>query len=416
MLVNAMLDKKSPAIRSQRATRSRARVVRRVLWGAVGAALLAATVTASMPRPVVVESAIVKRGAMTVTIDEVAKARVRDRYVISSPLLGNAGRIELDPGDRIEPGQVLARITPMDAPMLDARSRAQAEARVLQASAAVRQAEASVTRATVARDAAAHDSEHTQNLAQTGAVMDTALDAAVAMRRMRDAELASSAFASQMARYEAQQAKAVLARFSPGGATDKLEVTAPVSGTVLRVLAESAGVVQPGAPLLEIGDPAALEIVTEVLTADAVTIPPHASAEVASWGGDALAAKVRLVEPSAFTRMSSLGVEEQRVRVILDLTEPRAKWARMGDGFRAEVRIVTWRADQVLQVPSSAVFRREGSWAVFVVDGGRARLRAVVIGQRNGREVAVEQGLAEGERVVVHPSDRVVDRAKVEAR
>lgn len=414
--MNEKLDERPPAIRSHRAARSRARVVRRVLWSAVGAAVVAAVVVASMPRPVAVEVAVVRRGAMSVTIDEVAKARVRDRYVISSPLLGNAGRIELDPGDRIDPGQVLARITPMDAPMLDARSRAQAEARVLQAAAAVRQAEASVERAKVARDAAAHESEHTRNLAQTGAATDTAVDAAVAMLRMRDAELASAQFASQMARYEAQQARAVLARFSPGGASDKLEVTAPVSGRVLRVLAESAGVVQPGAPLLEIGDPGALEIVTEVLTADAVTIPPHASAEVTSWGGDPLAAKVRLVEPSAFTRMSSLGVEEQRVRVILDLADPREKWERLGDGFRAEARIVTWRGEDVIQVPSSAVFRREGSWSTFVVSGGRARLRPVEIGRRNGREVAIVRGLAEGDRVVVHPSDRVVEGARVEGR
>jgi HlyD family secretion protein len=186
---------------------------------------------------------------------------------------------------------------------------------------------------------------------------------------------------------------------------------------VLRVLEESAGPVQPGTPLLEIGDPSALEIVADVLTSDAVIIPPSAAVRIDRWGGDGeLAAHVRLLEPSAFTRVSALGVEEQRVNVVIDLDDPRERWASLGDGYRVEVHIVVWRDEDVLRVPSSAVFRRDEHWCTFVVEAGIARLREVELGHRARDHVEVLSGLAEGATVIVYPGERIVDGAQVVAR
>ena len=392
---------------------SRAKVVRKIVWGAAALAVVGAVVVASRPKPLAVETAAVRAGVMRVTVDEVGKTRVRDRYVISAPLAGNVARIELEPGDTIKPGAVLARIAPMDAPMLDARTRAQSEARVLQAGAAQNQARAAVTRAELAREDAKRDAEQSRKLAKGGSMSAEAPDNAVLAERMRDAELASAKFAAQMADYEARQAAAMLARLAPGAAKEHVEVKSPIEGRVLRVLVESAGVVQPGTPLVEIGDPSALEVVTDVLTADAVTIPQRAPATVERWGGPPLKSNVRLVEPAAFSRVSALGVEEQRVHVVLDLDEPHELWSRLGDAFRVEVKIVTWEGADVVHVPSSAVFRRGERWAAFVVEGDRVSLREVDTGRRNGSEVEIVRGLAAGQRVVVHPSDRVTEGARV---
>lgn len=398
------------------AARKRGKVLRRVIWGVVGVVAVALVVVAAIPKPLQVEVAPVVSGTMVVTLDEVGKTRVRDRYVVSAPLAGNLARLELDPGDALKPGTVLARIAPMDAPMLDARSRAQADARVLQARAALSQAKTAVTRAELAREKARGDADQSRRLAKSGSISDEALEGAVLAVRMREAEHASAVFAAQMAEYEARQAEATLARFAPGGGKDQVEVVSPIAGRVLRVIQESAGVVQPGTPLLEIGDPAALEIVTEVLTADAVSITPGARALVVGWGGAPLEAAVRLVEPAAFSRVSALGVEEQRVRVVLDLRADREKYAPLGDSFRVEVRITTWEGKDVVQVPSSAVFRRAPGWAAYVVRDGRATLREVTVGKHGGREVQITGGLEKGERVIVHPGDRVAEGTRVTAR
>jgi HlyD family secretion protein len=236
---------------------------------------------------------------------------------------------------------------------------------------------------------------------------------------MRAEELTSAEFGLRVADSELRLARAALLRLETtrGGAPERFEVRAPVEGEVLRVLQESEGVVQPGAPLLEVGDSRALEIVVDVLTSDAVDIVPGAPVRITRWGGDsALRAHVHRVEPSAFTRISALGVEEQRVNVLIDLDEPRERWAALGDGFRVEASIEVWRAADALQVPAGAVFRHDSGWAVFRVSGGRAALTPVTIGRRSGTAAQVLEGLEPEDTVVVYPGDNVVDGIRVEGR
>jgi HlyD family secretion protein len=243
------------------------------------------------------------------------------------------------------------------------------------------------------------------------------LDQSLLRERTSRAELESSQFGARVANHEVEMARAALKRLSAvKNGAEELEVTAPVKGRVLKVMQESEGVVQPGASLLEVGDPAALEIVVDVLTSDAVRMRPGAKVVVERWGGEPLEARVRRIEPSAFTKLSALGVEEQRVNVRIGLAEPRSKWQALGDGFRVEVRIVVWESDDVLKLPTSAVFRHGGGWAVFVVEDGVARLRPIEIGERTARELQAVRGIEAGERVIVHPSDRVADGVRVKIR
>jgi HlyD family secretion protein len=364
---------------------------------------------------VAVETHLVRRAAMRVTVDDVGRTRVKDRYVISAPLAGNLARIERNPGDAVEPGNLVARIMPVAPALLDARTRAEAEARVAAAAAAQMQAQAALERAKLAAAHARGDFEQNAKLSKTGAVSPDALEHARFEERLRAEEQASAEFAVRVANHEVSIARSTLGRFSSRGG-DEFDVTSPVEGRVLKIFQRSAGVVQAGTPLLEIGDPAALEIVSDVLTSDAVNIRHDAPVIIERWGDAPLSGHVRLVEPSAFTRLSALGVEEQRVNVVIDLDAPREKWARLGDGYRVETRIVVWAADAVLAVPSGAAFRHGEGWAVFAVSGGRAMLRQVQIGQRSDSEVQILSGLDEGAAVVLHPSDRVSDGTRIVAR
>jgi HlyD family secretion protein len=386
-----------------------------------GIALLAAAgglFYAWLPEPIPVDVVLAARGPLRVTVDEDGRTRVKDRYVISAPLLANLARIELEPGDSVQSGQLLARLMPLEPPLLDARTRAQSEARVASALASRRQSESAVTRARTALEYANSEAERQRSLNAQGATALHALENAELQQRTLREDLASAEFASSVAGYELEMARLTVARQSGRGRPDE-EITlgAPLAGQVLKVIQKSAGVVQPGAALLELGDVHALEIVADLLTSDAVHIHPKARTWIQRWGGDAvLAAHVRSIEPSAFTRLSALGVEEQRVNVIIDLDAPRAEWAALGDGYRVEVQILTWQADDVLAVPESAIFRRQDSWATFAVREGRARLVPIEIGHRNGERVEVRRGLGVGAQVIVHPSDRVSDGERVAAR
>jgi HlyD family secretion protein len=402
----------------RRSHQARVRLVRRILGALLLGGLGAAVVVAALPEPVFVDLAKATRGPLVITVDEPGRTRVRDRYVVSAPLGGELGRIELRPGDAVQQGAVLARLVPANSPLLDPRSRAEATARLATARSALEQSRAAVSRASIAQELAAKERDQQRTLAATGSVSRNALDQMEFQARLRTEELASARFGAKMAEHEVEMARAALARHSAPGekGQDEFAVPSPAAGRVLRVLAPNAGVVQTGTPLVELGDPAALEIVADVLTADAVRIPERARVTLKEWGGPDLAAHVRLVEPSAFTRVSALGVEEQRVSVVIDLDEPRTRWAALGDGYRVETRIVIWEHDAVLTVPSSAVFRGKTGWAVFVLEGGRARLRPVEVGQRGGALVEIAKGLTEGEAVVVHPSEAVADGVRVERR
>jgi len=403
--------------RRQNGWRAVGRWAKRVAIAAFLLAVVGMIVLASLPKPVPVDVVEAQEGAFEVTVDEDGRARVKDRYVVSAPLGGNLARIELDPGDAIEQGQVLARIVPLASPLLDERSRQGAEARVAASVAARKQARAQIERAKAALSFAEKDAQQQRELAERGSTPEQALDRALLEERSRKAELTSAEFGARVADYELQMARAALGHIQGDDqGEDQLEVPSPVTGRVLRVIQQSEGAVQAGTPLLEVGDPAALEIVVDVLTSDAVDIQPSAPVHIERWGGEPLEAVVRLVEPSAFTRVSSLGVEEQRVNAIIDLRSPRPKWTALGDGYRVEARIVTWQAERVLKVPANAAFRHAEGWAVFVVDDDVARLRPVELGKRSGVELQIAAGLEKGERVVTHPSDRVADGVKVAVR
>jgi HlyD family secretion protein len=395
------------------------RVGPRARWGLAVAAALAvalALARAFAPTPLSVEVGTVARGPLRVTVSEDGRTRVTDRYVVSAPLAGTLGRIELQPGDTVHRGDPVSRIVPLASPLLDPRARTEAEARVAAASAARRQAQAAVERAAAAADQAARDAARERTMHSAGATAARSVEEAELAERMRREELASAEFGVKVAEAELQLARAAVRRLEPGAASgQQLAVQAPVNGVVLRLLQESEGVVQPGAALLEIGDPASLEVVIDVLTIDAVRIRPGAPVLIERWGADrALHGHVHRVEPSAFTRVSALGVEEQRVNVIIHLDDPAENWRALGDAFRVEAQIVVWEEPDVLQVPSGAVFRRGEGWAVYVVADGRARLRQVEIGHRTDTSAEVRRGLAIGDSVVLYPGDSIREGQRVE--
>ncbi|MEO0325682.1 MAG: HlyD family efflux transporter periplasmic adaptor subunit [Myxococcota bacterium] len=403
--------------------------VQRGLSVLLGLGVVAMIVVGTLPKPLAVEVATVSEGPLVVTVDEDGVTRVKDRYLVSAPLAGNVGRSALDPGDEVAAGTVVARLVPLQAPMLDERSRLQAEARVDQARAAARQARAAVSRESATLEFAQGERARQEALEGSGGTPGQAADRARYDERSAREALSSARFGLRVAEHDVEVAEAALGRFGNtrrGGAAgpkdeEVLEVTAPVQGRVLRVLRESEGVVQPGTPLLEVGDPAALEIVVDVLTTDAVRIEAGAPVAIVRWGGEeTLEAHVVRVEPSAFTKVSALGVEEQRVNVVIELDAERQRWAALGDGFRVEARIELWRTDAALTVPASALFRDGAGWAVFAVDGdegeGTAAVRPVELGRRNGFAAEVSAGLDEGALVVVHPGDTLEDGMEVSWR
>jgi HlyD family secretion protein len=393
------------------------RWIKRVLYTLIAFVVVGGIAFAWIPKPIPVDVAPVTVGPMRVTVDEDGHARVKDRYLVSAPIIGNLGRIELQPGDDVKAGQVLARIVPLLPPLLDERTRTGGEARVAGALAAQQQAGLQIERAQASVELVRNDVARLKSLAATGAAPRQQLEDATLQERRANAELASLRFAAQVADHEVAMARASLSRLRPGAKShEELVVPSPVAGRVLKVHRESEGAVQIGAPLLEVGDPSALEIVIDVLTSDAVRVRATAPVRIDGWGGPPLDGQVRRVEPSAFTRLSALGVDEQRVNVLVDLTSPRERRAALGDGFRVEAHIVLWEADQVVQVPPSAVFRRGEGWALFREDGGKAHLVPVKLGERNAAAVQILDGVAPGTHVLLHPSDQVHDGARVQAR
>jgi HlyD family secretion protein len=385
--------------------------VKRALLALVVLVLAAAIASAYRPRPVAVDVEEVTQGPLEVTVTEPGKTRVKDRYVISAPLGGDLDRIILRPGDAVEEGQVVARLGSLAPPLLDARSRAQADAQVRAAVAARRQAEAGLERARAALEFARAEVQRQRQLATAGSTTVRSLEMAMFEERGREQEVSSAQSAVLIAEQQLEMARAARGRLEqrPAG-HEHLEIRAPVKGWVLRVMQESEGTVAAGTPLVEIGDPTILEVVVDVLSQDAVRIQPGARVSIEHWGGDdPLLGQVTRVEPSAFTRTSALGVEEQRVNVIIALADPVERRKALGDGYRVEARMTLWDGADVVQVPESALFRQGEGWAVFLADAGRVRLRPVKLGQRNGLRAQVVAGLAPGDKVIVHPGDGVRD-------
>ena len=382
----------------------------------VGLALLVLLIAIGLwPRAVPVEIGAVTRGPLVVTVDEEGMTRVKNRYVVSAPVAGQLRRIDWKAGAEVIAGRtVLATLETSESDFLDARNQAQAEARMKAAEARREAARAQQERASASTKLFVADLERLQRLFAQKVLSAQEFDTAQMRAVTAQQDERAAEFGLKVAEYELEQAKALLSREQPGGSAEPLVLTSPVDGKILRVLQESSRVVPGGFPLLEVGDPADLEVRIEVLSRDGVAIRPGARVMLEQWGGtEPLAAKVRLVEPSAFTKISALGVEEQRVYVVADFTDPLAKRPTLGDNYRVEARIVTWENPNSLHVPSGALFQHAGQTQAYVLESGCARLRAVKIGHGNGVDTEILEGLREGEKVVVYPGDKVADGTRV---
>jgi HlyD family secretion protein len=385
----------------------------------IGTAVIAFLLYAFLPRAVPIEAAAVIRGPIEVAVLEDGRTRIKERYVVTAPLSGQLLRIPLKAGDLVVAGgSPMAIVVPAQPDPLDARSLAQAQARLRAGEAAYEQAASLLERAGAAHELARKEWQRALDLHESQTVPREVLDRAEHHERIAAHERQASRFAVQIAGYEVEQARAALlfsqADLPPSSVSDRFDIRPPIDGSVLRVFQESATVVAPGTPLLELGDPADLEVEIDVLSPDAVRIRPGAKVLLEHWGGkQPLVGRVRHVEPAGFTKISALGVEEQRVWVIVDLVDPPVAWRELGDAFRVEARIIVEQAAEALKIPAGALFRRGQQWSVFVVDEGRARLRAVTVGLRNDLEAQVTDGLDEGDRVIVHPSDRVREGIRV---
>jgi HlyD family secretion protein len=357
--------------------------------------------------PLEVEVGVAEATSLEVVIEEDGRTRAVDRYVITAPVAGRLQRITLREGAQIEAGEVVARIDPLP---LDASTRGQLQAQLNAATARLRAAEASVTEATTAAEQAQREVERRRALADERIITAEQLEQYELALRVREQERTAAQQAARAAAADVDAMRAALLGTQGSGQGTAVSVRSPGAGTLLRVPERSERIVQPGEPLLEVGDPEAIEVVVDVLTPDAVRIRPGMPARLTGWGGDTLAATVRRVEPSAFTRISALGVEEQRVNVILDLeNRPHT----LGDGYRVDARVIVWAADSVLTVPAAALFRGQTGWRAFVIEEGRARMRDVEIGERGEARTQVTSGLEAGEQVVLFPPDDLMEGARV---
>lgn len=395
---------------------------RSLFWGILLLTLAVGLVFAFRPQPVPVDFALVERGPLIVTVSEEGETRVRDVFVLSAPIAGRARRIEAEVGDPVAAGRtVVAEIEPIDPAFLDVRSEAQAQAAVRTAEAARDLARAELDRAQADLVFAEAEVKRARRLIRDDTISQRRLDEDERAYKTAKANLATAQAALDMRGAELERARAEL--LSPLAARGMkpscpcVPVTAPVDGRVLQVIHESEAVVSAGQPLIEIGDPEDLEIVADLLSTEAVRVEPGQRVMIEEWGGGAvLNGRVERVEPYGFTKVSALGIEEQRVNVIIDFTDPPAQWRRLGHGYRVEARIVLWENEDVLKVPLSALFRDAGDWTIFVEREGRAEKRRVEPGRHNGLESEILEGLAVGERIVLYPSDRVVAGVRLTAR
>ncbi|MFN4098339.1 MAG: efflux RND transporter periplasmic adaptor subunit [Pararhodobacter sp.] len=397
---------------------------RKLAMGAAGLGLAGALVWALWPQPQPVDLAVVSRGPMQGMITAQGVTRVRAPYAIAAPITGTATRSPVEIGDAVVAGQTLvAVIQPADPALMDARSRAQAEATVDEAQAAVALAETSLRQAESGLAHAATQRDRARALAERGTIARRMLEDIEAAHLA--AEQGRDAARSQLELTHATLIRAQAQLMGPGAdfhlLTEPgeccLRILAPQTGIVLALADQSARLVQAGSPLLTIGNLDEMDIELDLLSADAVSVPPGARALIERWGGEgALEARLRRIEPAAFTRVSALGIEEQRVRLRLDLLTPPEGRPGLGEGFRVHVRLITWAADSLVQVPQAALFRQDQGWAVFIEDAGKARLQAVNIGRQAEGQAEVLDGLAEGTRVILYPASALADGARITAR
>jgi HlyD family secretion protein len=385
--------------------------------------MLGATVfIAAAPRPVLVDIAAVTVGPMDVRVEEDGKTRIRERYVVSTPLTGRLLRITLNVGDMVTADQtILARMEATDPALLDPRTVAQAKARVSAGERKLLAAKADLAKAEAEAQFAETEMGRLRQLRTRNAASTSEFEAAELEFRRCTEEARTAGFSVDIAEYELELERAALLLTDPDQRSSgemELSIKAPIDGRILRIYQESSAVVTAGSPLMEVGDPTDLEVVADVLSRDAVRISAGDTVILKRWGGEhPLRGRVRLVEPSGFTKLSALGVEEQRVSVIIDLIDPPESRQELGDGFRVDCEVIVWESASSLQVPASALFRVDGQWHVFVVSGQSiAERRQVEIGQNNGSTAEVIRGLQAGDRVIVHPGDTIEDGVAVTAR
>ncbi|MDK8464773.1 HlyD family efflux transporter periplasmic adaptor subunit [Marinobacter sp. SS13-12] len=391
-----------------------------LFWFILGILAIVVVAFILRPEPVWVDLAPVQRGAMEVTILEEGKTRVKDRYVVSSPVTGYLHRVELDVGDQVIPGELLTEVDPMPASVLDARSRAEAEAKVEAARSALNSVRQKTRAAAADAELAEAEYQRLLSLDRSDFVSRERLQQAQSAAARTQAILRSARFDEEVAAHELAAARTRLevsaARSEGEQPAERLAIRSPVNGSVLSLLRKSEGVIQAGEAVLELGDPGALEVVVDVLSFDAVKLEPGVQARLSGWGGTLLDAVVRRVEPVGFADVSALGVEEQRVRVIADMVTPRERWKMLGDGYRVDAEFILWQSTDVLQAPASAVFQHGGQPAVFLIRDEHAVIQTVKTGRSNGLVTAIESGLNEGDQVVRHPGRELSDGDQVRIR
>lgn len=390
---------------------------RTVFWGAAGLVVILLLAYAFWPRPVLADMAQIEQGALTVAVRDEGRTRVREVYTVSAPLAGRLLRVGNRAGETVGAGELVASILPGDPVLLDARTRREAEAMVEAARSALLFARAEADRAEAQAVHARAEADRAERLFARDAISQSGLDRARLERRSATAALATAQAGIALREAELQAARVRLMDPDANGAGAVVEIRAPVSGRVLRVMQQSESVVAPGAPILEIGDPRDLEVIAEFLSGDAVRISEGADARIDAWGGGPpLRGRVRLVEPFGFLKISALGVEEQRVNVIIDLLDPPEDWAALGHGYRVEAAATVWEGEDVVKAPVGALFRERGGWAVFVVENGRARLRPVEAGRNDGIMAQIVSGLERGDSVILHPGRALSDGTRVRRR
>ena len=404
--------------------------IKRTGWVLVLGAIVAALTWFAWPQPVAVDLAAATRGSMEVTIDDEAKTRVRHIYTVSAPVAGKVLRIShpfgtqgasVHVGDQVIADEtVVAVMQPTTPGFIDVRSREELKASVAAAEAAVKQAEADVRRLQAALGFSRTELERGQALSRTQTISVQALDKAKFEVEANEAAVVSAKAQLEVRRFAHASLAARL--IDPASITEPtnsaccIQIRAPASGRVLKIIQDSEAVVQAGAPLVDIGDPQDLEVVADLLSTDAVQIKVGAPVRIDGWGGSAIQGRVTRVDPAGFLKVSALGIEEQRVRVTIDIVDPSEAWSRLGHDYRVTVHVAIWSSDDVLTVPVTALFRKGDNWAVFAVKNGRARSTIVTVGHRNNRTAEIISGLSAGDQVILHPSDRVTDGVAVARR
>lgn len=384
----------------------------------VGIAVVVVIGWSFVPQPVSVEVARVSKGPLVVTVSEEARTRVRDRYIVSAPVTGYLNRMEYRPGTVLRAGQTIARITPAPPGPIDARTRSQLTARLDASLDALRQARTRVESTRAALAQATRELDRQRQLERDRVIAPQEVEVAHTRQQVADSDARAASAGVDVAEHDVEAARAALLAADSARRTGPVtNIRAPGDGAILKVFEESERVLTAGTPLLEIGDPAALEIVADLLSTDAVQVSAGSRVLIDRWGGQGLLnGRVRLVEPSSFTKVSALGVEEQRVNVVIDFTDSPAAWQRLGDGFALEVRVVTWERPEVLKVPSGSLFRRGDQWTVFKVVARRAVEQPVHVGHQNASDAEVLDGLVAGDQVIVHPSEQIGDGTRIDVR